>query len=989
MNKPMRFIAWTVVFILPLIGWAQAPQPMPPYYLNNLSVNSTNGINLYQSETIISTGNENEPVNITGAAKVDYKASKEVELKPGFTASNFTGVGEFHAYIGELPFEVAWFEPTTNVGTVPKYEKLELGIKLPQEIQDNIDDFLNDPTLPYLTSGDQINPYNPEQISIEINLTSPDNRNITKYGFYYKEFEVGNTGNTGIPLYWNDFDTDYHFRIRIAPDYIGKWNYIIKLILNNNELGTYNGSFECIPSDNKGYLEVSTNNNRFLRFEETQESFFAIGENIAFPFYPSNGSHGTPVYGNEEWMLTPRIEDRSNSLMNQLHDWGGNYMRLMMCTWQLGLERERLGVYDQGFNPDRGNFPYNNIINRQHHAWELDNIIDNAHELGLYIQLSLEGNSFFPQFYDDPSDNDDPNWWHTHGLNTTWLGNPYLNILGQDALVDEFFTNSSAKEYYKRKLRYVMSRWGYSTNISMWEMFNEIEQLFIAPPYPADYPSDEQWLFIKQWHTEMAQYIKNNLDDKHLIMTSSVGEALYFEGMDLADFHGYSIRRDFILGDLAPKVKLETEENSKPLIIGELDLDYYYTLDPCSPLTFHNQIWSTSFTGSIGTYLHWDWNIAHDPNLRYYENFRPLANFMQGVDHEWNNWQPHTNGYHTSEGWQTEHENVEHFYMTNFNSSQVMGWFHNRTAYWANEIPDCYVPILDQNGDEIDRIECPPDDNPCLEYISPLSQQSLYLDGMHPGMEYQLQFFDTYSPIVTTIDYPETIFALYDGYVYFETPELTENKPDYAYKLWPASETSFRNNGQPYLRDTAVCVGEHFTPYHLLHNFNDSSISISWLFSGSSPINEFVAYAPGVYSIEAILNNHGNRDTITAKIFIKNCQPKLTTEYTYDPHAEDWLKKINKSKIETLTSETAETTNGNNYFRVYPVPTNSSLIIESSGEERNWIYELYSVTGALTLQGTSFANKKQLDVSTLAKGVYFLTINSKVSGNSVYKIVID
>ncbi len=56
-----------------------------------------------------------------------------------------------------------------------------------------------------------------------------------------------------------------------------------------------------------------------------------------------------------------------------------------------------------------------------------------------------------------------------------WKDNPY-NIVNNGPLEHpyEFFTNQQAIDYFKRKLRYINSRYAYSPQLVMWEVIFRI-----------------------------------------------------------------------------------------------------------------------------------------------------------------------------------------------------------------------------------------------------------------------------------------------------------------------------------------------------------------------------------------------------------------------------------------------------------------------------------------------------------------------------------
>jgi len=58
-----------------------------------------------------------------------------------------------------------------------------------------------------------------------------------------------------------------------------------------------------------------------------------------------------------------------------------------------------------------------------------------------------------------------------------WNQNPYNVALGgpvgQPAL---FFSNETARNLFKRRLRYVMARWGYSPAVFSWEVIDQLDK---------------------------------------------------------------------------------------------------------------------------------------------------------------------------------------------------------------------------------------------------------------------------------------------------------------------------------------------------------------------------------------------------------------------------------------------------------------------------------------------------------------------------------
>jgi endo-1,4-beta-mannosidase len=88
--------------------------------------------------------------------------------------------------------------------------------------------------------------------------------------------------------------------------------------------------------------------------------------------------------------------------------------------------------------------------------------------------------------------------------NTAWG-----RLLGSQGLkYDQFFLNPLTREMYRDKIRYVVARWGYSTNIFSWEFWNEIESV-----------EPKEGIFA--WMREMTAYLRSVDPWRHLIKSSA------------------------------------------------------------------------------------------------------------------------------------------------------------------------------------------------------------------------------------------------------------------------------------------------------------------------------------------------------------------------------------------------------------------------------------------------------------------------------------
>src|SRR5258708_15294672 len=172
-------------------------------------------------------------------------------------------------------------------------------------------------------------------------------------------------------------------------------------------------------------------------------------------------------------------------------------------------------------------------------AKKWDEIIDAAEKNGIRLQMVL-------QHHGQYSTRVDPAWdanpWNKK--NGGWIETP-----------DEFFSNMRAIGLTKAKYRYILARWGYSTSIMAWDLFNEVENTdSIAHKH-----QDE----VASWHTGMANFIRQNDPYKHLITTSAdLQNTALWPNMAYYQLHSYTF-------DPAAAASLDARKYDKPVFYGE------------------------------------------------------------------------------------------------------------------------------------------------------------------------------------------------------------------------------------------------------------------------------------------------------------------------------------------------------------------------------------------------------------------------------------
>jgi hypothetical protein len=490
---------------------SQAQVPYPEHVVQNM--NWSSGVhNVQVSNRIIAPGDGGGDVLITGTAQAEFVSGTSIHLTDGFHAGGFTGAGQhFRARIDPMnsgPDDVIAIAPDPamsvidNVLHVPKWEKVEIGVRLPLEYQDAIDRFFahyysngeNELATPNMVdAAHDLNPYADDSLQLVMHITKPGGGQTLKFGFFMKEGEWMNSDldNGLLTAALNSPTFPYHVRFRLAPDEEGLWSYTLTIKApGTSSLGgallpdlTYTGyTFHCsspLP-DNFGPLSVNPNNNRVLWFNEVfpPRPFLGMGVNMNATHSASNWQPSVDGWKDPDmYRITRHFFEETISGLEQLSASGGNFSRIFLGDKDFGPETSNLGVYDayRTALSCNGNGPNEHprvISNGQYQCWAFDQVLDAARENGIYLQVCIDP---YPPIIA----------YETWG----WGYNAYLNgyvkprnpVTGNYDMKKFFYTNGQLNSgvfyYWKRKYKYIMARWGYSVNMPIIEPFNEADQM--------------------------------------------------------------------------------------------------------------------------------------------------------------------------------------------------------------------------------------------------------------------------------------------------------------------------------------------------------------------------------------------------------------------------------------------------------------------------------------------------------------------------------
>jgi hypothetical protein len=420
------------------------------------------------------------------------------------------------------------------------------------------------------------NPFDPVQVALDADFITPSGRPERVPGFYYQGFKGEyESGEELLSL-----DGAPSWKVRYTPREAGDYSVTFRVRDRSGQVTSKPMSFRCLPSDSDGFVRTSSaqrSGPKHFRLD-SGKTLFLIGHNVVS--YLAN------------------LDD----VFRKMSAGGENYTRFWMCSWSLGLEASQpVGRY------------------RMHEAWRLDRTFDLAETHGIYIMLCLDTHQDFVD---------------------NWPANPYNALCGGPCKEPlEFLTNDEAKAFYKKRLRYVIARYGCRTNLLCWEFANEIEGFNGAQKDRPD---------VAKWHAEMGRFVREHDVFGHPITTSQWTtegwpELWNLPEMEIVQTHYYANNRQAdMAGDVA-RLCLQklTEYPTKPHLFGEYgiaDGNVTRQMDPTG-VHLHNGNWAALMSGCASTPASW-WHDSYIDALDLYHVNRGVANYVAAERLADRNWEP-------------------------------------------------------------------------------------------------------------------------------------------------------------------------------------------------------------------------------------------------------------------------------------------------------------------------------------------------------------
>ncbi|MGI4789794.1 MAG: DUF5060 domain-containing protein [Janthinobacterium lividum] len=282
------------------------------------------------------------------------------------------------------------------------------------------------------------------------------------------------------PAFW---DGD-RWRVRYAPPAVG--TYTLSVLRNGTAIAPADLSasrFRCVSSSEPGFVR---------RDPKTVQGFIF-----------DNGSAYYPLGMDVAWLNGGQTYDATFTQMQAAHM---NWARV----WATVFDNTNFE-----WAPSKADDPKpGTLLVDVARRW--DAIFDFAEKHGIYIQMTL-------QHHGEYTAHTDPNWADNpfNAANGGFLQHP-----------DDFFTDAEARRLTKLKYRYITARYGYSTHLLSYELFNEVQNITEVQNHFQD---------VVNWHKEMASAIRAEDVNHHLLTTSNSvpGDPLAQIGLDYDQIHSY------------------------------------------------------------------------------------------------------------------------------------------------------------------------------------------------------------------------------------------------------------------------------------------------------------------------------------------------------------------------------------------------------------------------------------------------------------------
>jgi len=417
------------------------------------------------------------------------------------------------------------------------------------------------------------NPFDPDEVQLDAAFVAPAGKRTIVPGFFMVDYRRKVVEGSEVLLP----EGNGAWTVRFAPAELGQYTWRLRLRDKTGEITGGDGTFESVAGTSPGFVRTSKVDPHYFAFDNGR-GFFAIGHN--YPIYHTSGQIG-------------------DEAMRKFAAAGENHNRWWMSSSGLGIEwMKRLGWY------------------RQDAAARLDLMLALAEKLGLYYMLCMDTHQDFRE--------------------SGWNRNPFNARNGGPCKTPaDWFTDATARQFYRKRLRYTVARWGYSPHVMCWEFGNEFEG-WDKSPDAVKLP----------WHKEMSDYLRSIDPFGHLITTSFWGhtgpeEYWRLPNIDIVQTHCYT-NDDGNVAEAVRRYSLhQWQRFAKPHVFGEFGIRSHSTTADKDPKgwAIHNSLWAGLTSFCAGGPMPW-WHENYIDPLDLYFHFTAIARFTEDLPLGSEKWEP-------------------------------------------------------------------------------------------------------------------------------------------------------------------------------------------------------------------------------------------------------------------------------------------------------------------------------------------------------------
>jgi hypothetical protein len=540
-------------------------------------------------------------------------------------------------------------------------------------------------------------------------------------------------------------------------------------------------------------------------------------------------------------------------------------------------------------------------------------------------------------------------------------------------------------------MRYIISRWGYSTNLGVLQFFSEQDNWDGHKDHALDVNTSNQIVF-SSLQSSLSWYIKGLDFGKMHLLSSSYGELPFtYENnvfsdanMDITSVNKYGYDKgigqtyyeafheptEVNLNDgtllkwdkpsmhcemgFYNKGTAQVIVNGNPFTVPHADPN---DMTSCSDIEFHNAMWSTAFSATVGCGLNWwQWNR----NDYRTQNFPAIRSYFDlNGDFEsltWTNagtWKDPSSNVIVNRDYY-KHVKIEAYYLVSSSNDHVRGWAHNATSYWGNTIQSS---CKDRWGLE-QSLPSDDDEDTTIALVGGINVARV--EGMNYG-RYIIQRYNTRGAggtLGSTFHNWTDIFGRLKIDWYGQVPDFafTADRDPFGGRFVSDSNIVSESNSDTLI----VCLSDTI---HASGYFFDDTLGLNiyrWYINNTLyAVNQrpsFVFDVSGLFNIRVDISD--GMDTIASidqLVLVTNCADQSNT------------------RLLELKSDKAASG-----LMLYPNPTSNFVQIhgiEDSSENSTCV--IYSLDGKIIMEIAVYRNDEKIDVSNLMDGIYILEIRTR------------